>query len=446
MQVSLTATGGLERRLEVAVPAERVQGAVEERLREISRTARLKGFRPGKAPMVVVKQQFGSQVHAEVVSELLRSTFSEALTQEKLTPAAGPKIEPLAMAPGSELRYAAVFEILPEIQPKSPESFTIERPVAEVTDADLEAMLESMRRQRPVFREVEREARETDRATVDFEGRLNGALFEGGTGTDVPFIIGSGRLLPDFDVAVRGLKVGETRQVPVSFPADYGSQDLAGQTAQFTITLKRLEEQSLPPIDEEFAKAFGVAEGSVETLREEVRASMERELNDAVRNRVRTQVLDALYRENPLELPRTLVEEQVQELQADMLRRMNQGRGQNAGNSAGQKPLTEIPPREPFEEPARRRVALGLLLGEIIRSQQIKLDRSRVQGRLADITSQYPNGEEMRRAYLQNADAMRQIESAVLEDQAIDWVLSKAQNRETPVTFRELTGFSSTPT
>jgi trigger factor len=434
MQVSLTTTGGLERRLEVAVPAERVQGAVDERLKEISRTARLKGFRPGKAPLVVVKQQFGTQVHAEVVSELLRSSLSEAMTLEKLTPAAGPRIEPLAMAPGSELRYAAVFEVLPEIRPKSPESLVIERPVASVTEADLDAMLESMRRQRPNYVAVERPARDTDRVKVDFEGRVDGAVFPGGEGKDVEFVIGGGRLLPDFDAAVRGMSVGDTKSAPVSFPPDYGGQELAGRTAEFTISLKSVEEQSLPPIDAEFCAAFGVTEGGVERLRAEVRESMERELNEAVRNRVRLQVLDGLYRENPLELPRTLVEEQIQELQADMVRRM------------GRKAPAEPPSREPFEEPARRRVALGLLLGEIIRTEGIKLDRSRVQGRLADITSQYPNAEEMRRAYLQNADAMRQIESAVLEDQAIDWVLSKAVNAEKPMSFRELTGFEANPT
>jgi trigger factor len=434
MQVSLTTTSGLERRLEVAVPAERVQGAVEERLKEISRTARLKGFRPGKAPLVVVKQQFGTQVHAEVVSELLRSSLNEAMTLEKLTPAAGPRIEPLAMAPGSELRYAAVFEVLPEIRPKSPETLVIERPVAAVTDADLDAMLESMRRQRPNYVVVERPARDTDRVKVDFEGRLDGTAFPGGEGKDVEFVIGGGRLLPDFDTAVRGMTAGETKSAPVSFPADYGGKELAGRTAEFTISLKSVEESSLPPLDAEFCAAFGVSEGGVERLRAEVRESMERELNEAVRNRVRLQVLDGLYRENPLELPRTLVEEQIRELQADMARRM------------GRQAPAEPPSREPFEESARRRVALGLLLGEIIRAEGIKLDRSRVQGRLADITSQYPNAEEMRRAYLQNADAMRQIESAVLEDQAIDWVLSKAVNTEKPMSFRELTGFEATPT
>jgi trigger factor len=242
--------------------------------------------------------------------------------------------------------------------------------------------------------------------------------------------VGSGRLLPQFEAAVRGMKPGESKVVPVTFPADYGAKELAGQTAQFTISLKKLEEQSLPAFDEEFCRAFGISEGGVEKLRQEVRASMERELNEAVRNRIRTQVLDALYKDNPLELPKALVDEQVQELQADMLRRM------------GQREVKELPPREPFEEPARRRVALGLILGEIIRAQEIKVDRSRVQGRLADLTAQYPNADEMRRAYLQNADAMRQIESAVLEDQAIDWVLSKAKNVEKPASFKELTGFN----
>jgi trigger factor len=433
MQVSLTATGGLERRLEVAVPAERVQQAVHERLKEISRTVRLKGFRPGKAPLAVVKQQFGSQVHAEVISELLRSTFSEAVTREKLTPAAGPRIEPLAMEPGAELRYAATFEVLPELALKPPDSLTVERPVAEVTERDVDAMIESLRRQRPRFEPVDRAARDSDRATVDFEGRIDGEAFQGSTGKDVAFVVGSGQLLPQFEGAVRGLSAGATRSAPVVFPPDYANKDLAGRTAEFSITLKKVEEQSLPPVDEDFCKAFGVESGDAAKLREDVRGSMEREMQEAIRKRVRAQVLDALYRENPLELPRSMVEEQIQELQVQLLR------------SRGATEVKELPPREPFEEPARRRVALGLIIGELIRAQGLQLDRARVQSRLAEITAQYPNAEEMRRAYLQSADAMRQIESAVLEDQAIDWVLARARNVEQPATFAELTGFTHNP-
>ena len=430
MQVSLTATGGLERRLEVAVPAQRVASEVEQRLRKISRTARLKGFRPGKAPLTIVRKQFGEQVHAEVVSELMRRTFAEAVSQEKLKPAAGPRIEPIAMEPGADLRYAAVFEVLPEIKLKPFENISVERPVAPVTDADVDAMLESMRRQRPVFTAVERPAKDTDRLTIDYEGRIDGAGFEGGEGKEVSFILGSGRIMKDLEAVLRGAAPGETRMASVTFPAEHPNKTLAGKQAEFTLTVKKVEEQSLPPIDEEFCRSFGVEEGGVDALRTEVRQSMEQELAQIVRNRLRTQVLDALYRENRIEVPRALVDEQVQQMQIDAARRL------------GIRDASQLPPREQFEEPARRHVALGLILGEIIREHGLKVDRERVHARVDEIASAYPaNSDEVRRAYLQNAEAMRQIESAVLEDQAVDWVLERVRVTDRPTTFRDLTGF-----
>ncbi len=432
MQVSLTATGGLERRLEVAVPAQRIASEVEERLKRISRTARLKGFRPGKAPLTVVRRQFGEQVHAEVVGDLMRTTLAEAIDQEKLKPAAGPRIEPITVEPGSDLRYAAVFEVLPDIQLAPVENLEIERPVAPVTDDDVDAMIESMRRQRPVFTVVERGARQTDRVTIDFEGRIDGARFEGGEGTDLSFILGSGRIMKDLEAAIEGAAAGDTRTATVKFPAEHPNKTLADREAQFTLTVKKVEEQSLPPVDEEFCKAFGVEEGGVEALRAEVRQSMERELEQIVRNRVRGQVLDALYRENRFEVPRSLVEEQIQQMQLDAARRM------------GVRDASQLPPREPFEEPARRRVALGLILGEIIRQQGLKPDRERVMARVDEIAAAYPNSDEVRAAYLKSAEAIRQIESAVLEDQAIDWVLERARVTERPASFRELTGFGQT--
>lgn len=429
MQVSLTATGGLERRLEVAVPAQEVSTEVEQRLKRISRTARLKGFRPGKAPYNVIRQQYGDQVHAEVVGDLMRSSFAEAVSKENLKPAAGPRIEPLDMQPGADLRYAAVFEILPEVKLASPENIAIERPTASVTDADLEAMIESMRRQRPVFTEVQRPAQDTDRVTLDYDGRLDGVPFEGGEGRDVNIIVGSGRVLKELDDGVKNVPIGEQRTISVKYPDDHASKALAGRTAEFTLTVKKVEEQSLPPIDDEFLTAFGVKEGGMEALRAEVRKSMERELEDVVRNRVRNQVMDALYKENAVETPRALVDEQIQQLQADMARRMG---AQNANH---------MPQRELFEEPAKRRVALGLIIAEIVRTESLKVDRERVMSRLNDIVATYPNAEEMRRAYLQSAEAMRQIESAVLEDQAVDWVIARAKLTDRQHSFKELTGF-----
>ena len=429
MEVSLSETGGLSRRLEVAVPASEVANEVQQRLRRLSRTARLKGFRPGKAPIAIVRQQFGEQVHAEVVSDLLRSSFAEAVTQEHLKPAAGPRIEPIALQPGADLKYAAVFEILPEVTVKPFGTIAVERPSASVTDADLEAMIESMRRQHPKFAPVQRPAQTTDRVTIDYDGRVDGAAFEGSEGRDVNFIVGAGRVLSQLETAVVGASSGETRTANVAYPAGHASTALAGRTAEFTLTVKQIEEQTLPEVDEEFCRAFAVEEGGVEALRAEVRKSMERELEGVIRNRVRAQILDGLYRDNPLDVPRAMVEESIQRLQADMAQRI------------GARDAAQLPARESFEEPARRRVALGMVMAEIARAEDLKPDRARVLSRVDELAAQYPNSEEVRRAYLQNSEAMRQIESAVLEDEVVERVLAQAQVTERPMSFRDLTGF-----
>lgn len=431
MQVSLTATGSLERRLEVAVPAERVDTEVTQRLKRLSRTARLKGFRPGKAPLLVIQKQFGEQVHAEVVGDLMRATFAEAVTQEKLKPAAGPRIEPLAVQPGADLKYAAVFEVLPDVKIKPLTSVQVEKPIASITEADIDAMVESMRKQRPDFLPVERPAQETDRVTIDYHMHADdGAEHAHQHDHDVHFIVGSGRVMPELDAAVKGLKAGESRGISTPLPPDPAAPQLAGRNAEMHFTVKKVEEQRLPALDESFFQAFGVKEGGLDALRKEVRDSMNSEIEGLTRDRLRMQVMDALYRDNPIELPRALVDEQVQQLQLDMGRRM------------GAKDVSQLPPREPLEEPARRRVALSLLIGEIVRAEQIHADRERVLARLNEMAANYPNADEVRRTYLQNPDALRHIESAVLEEQVLDWVLGQAKVTEKPVTFTELTGFN----
>jgi trigger factor len=429
MQVSLTATGGLERRLEVAIPAAQVDGEVAQRLTKISRTARLKGFRPGKAPLAVIRKQYGEQVHGEVINDLMRASFSEAVAREKLNPAGGPRIEPIALNPGADLKYAAVFEVLPEVRLQPLNELLIDRPVASVAEHDLQAMLDTLRKQRPVFNEVARAAATNDRVTVDFTGTIEGTEFDGGSGTAVPIVIGAKQVMKEFEDALIGTSAGETRNFDATFSADHTNKTLAGKTATFNVKVTKVEEQAPAPLDEAFAKGFGIADGSLETLRAEVRANMERELNEAIRQKLRAQVLEGLYVKNPLELPRQLVEEQIQELQAEMLRR------------AGVRDAKQLPPREPFEQPARRRVALSLLVSELVRSANLKVSREAVVEKLNELAGSYSNPEEVRRAYLQNADMMRQIESQVLETQAIDWVLSQAKVNDRPATFAELTQF-----
>jgi len=431
MQVSVETTGALERRMEVSVPRERIEQAIEERLKRVSRTAKLKGFRPGKVPIKVVKQQFGAQVRQEVISDLMQSSFAEAVTEHKLSPAAGPRIEPLAVGPDEDLRYRATFEVLPEIELAGIEGIAVMRPVAEVTEGDIDAMVANLREQRPRFEAVERECREGDRVTMDFEGRIDGEPFEGSKGEDVAVLLGSGRMLKDFEAGIVGVRADEHRAVNVPYPADYHNAALAGRTAAFDVHVKKVEERRLPDLDEEFCREYGVLEGGVEQLRREVRDNMERELADNVRARLKQQLLDGLLKANPVEVPKGFVDAQIREMQLEAARRM------------GATDASQLPAAEAFVDAARRRVALGLLMGEVIKSHGVKLDRERVESKLADIASTYPDPEAVIRAYRQNADAMRQVENLALEEQAVDLLLEHAKVTDQPSTFKDVMNFGA---
>jgi trigger factor len=364
----------------------------------------------------------------------MSSTRAEAITQEKLRPAARPHIEPLATQRGSDLKYAAVFEVLPEVQLKPLEGLALEKPAASVTEADIDAMVESMRKQRPVFTEVDRPARDSDRVTLDYHMHAeDGSEHAHKHDQDASFVIGEGRVAGELNEAVKGMRAGESKGITMPLPADPAAPQLAGKSAEMHFTIKKVEEQSLPGLDAEFMRSFGVQDGNFEALRSEVRESMEREIDNLSRERLRTQVMDALYKDNPIEVPRSLIEEQIQHMQLDMGRRI------------GARDVSQLPPREPFEEPARRRVALGLLLGSLVSSAGLKPDRQRILDRVNEIAAGYPNPDEVRRTYLQNADAMRSVESAVLEDQALDWVLERANITEKAQSFSELTGFGRRP-
>jgi trigger factor len=431
MQVSLEATGALERRMEVQVPAERVEKAIDERLKSLSRTVRLKGFRPGKVPVTVVRQQFGQQVRQEVVSDVVQSSFQEAVAQQNLTPATGPRIEPISTDQGSDLKYRAVFEIFPQVELKGLDSIEITRPTGEVTAADIDAMIDNLRQQRPAFSAVEREAQDTDRVTIDFVGTIDGKPFDGGEGEQVPVVLGAGRMLADFESGIKGMKAAEQKTIDVSFPENYGAAEVAGKTAQFAITVHKVEERKLPELDDEFCKSFGVDEGGIEQLRKEVEDNMRRELADAVHARVKKQVLDALIAANPLEVPKALVDAQVRDLQVEAGRRM------------GAKDVSQLPPAESFVEPAKRRVALGLLINEAIKQSGLEVDQERVQERLEELAQQFPEPEKALQTYRSNPQIRRQIESSVLEDQAIAWIAERAKVTEQASSFKELMNFGA---
>jgi trigger factor len=359
----------------------------------------------------------------------MQRSFVEAVTQEKLRPAGDPRIEPLQVELGAELRYAAVFEVLPEIKLNPLDRLTVNRPVAEVTAADVDAMLESMRRQKPVFTPVERAAVATDRVTIAFEGRIDGEIFPGGQGEELKVVLGAGMILQELDAALHGMKAGEEKQAPARFPDDYAAKSVAGKDAQFALRVKLVEEQSLPELDEAFVRGFGMNEGGVDEFRAQVRATMEQEVADTVQQRLREQLLEQLHAANPLELPRVMIDEQVRDLQVQVLRRM------------GVQKVEQLPPREPYEEAARKRVALGLIIGEIVRANGIRIERGRVERRLNAAVASHEDPEGVRRQYLQSREAMAQFESAALEDQALDWVLGQVKVKDVPSSFADLTGF-----
>jgi trigger factor len=429
MQVSVESIGKLERRMQVQVPAERVSEEIATRLKNLSRTARLKGFRPGKAPLTVIRRQFGQQVHREVIGELMQSSFAEAVSQKQLAPAGSPRIEPKSVDEGQDLTYVATFEVFPEVALQPVNALAVDKVTAEVGEADVDAMIERLRKQQTKYSAADRAAATGDKVTIDFTGTIDGVPFAGGKGDNVGIVVGEGRMLPQLEQGLIGSSAGETRDVGVDFPSDYRATELAGKHAVFKVDVKSVEEPTLPALDEEFCAVFGVTEGGVPKLREDVAANMRRELDQNIRNRNKTAVLEKLYQANPVDVPNALLEAQIRDMQIDVMRR------------TGAKDVSQAPNREPFVEPARRRVALGLLINDIIRREKLVLDPARSDARLDEMVSGYGDAAALKRAYLQNADAMRQVESLALEDQVVDWILANAQVHEKPSTFRELMNF-----
>lgn len=430
LEVSLESGVGLERRLQVRVPAMRIEREVEVRLRSVSRSANLKGYRPGKVPEKVIRQRFGEQVRREVMQDIIRSTYGEALSRQQLRPAGEPQIDaaPDAGASGADFAYTASFEVFPEFTVAGLDTVAITRPEPAFDDADVEFISNNLRRQRSHWHVADREARLGDRVIVDFEGRLNGAPMPGGTGEKVPVELGAGRMVEDFERQLVGVKAGESPQIRVQFPVDYPNRELAGQTADFSVQVGEVSEQHLPEIDEEFIRAFGVESGSQDDFLRDLREIMGDEFAARARADVKRQLLEQLLKSNPIEIPVILVEQEATSLQSDAMR--------NLGVSdAGQAPALES-----FRQTAERRVRLGLLIGELIREQELVVDREKVRERIEQLSRGYENPDEIRKLYYQTAQLLAQVENSVLEEQVVDWLAGQAAVTPNPTTFRALVG------
>lgn len=428
MQVSVESSEGLERRMTVELPAEMINEAVEKRLKEVSRTVKLDGFRPGKVPMSVVRKRFAGEVRQEIFGNLVQSSYFQALSQEKLQPAGEPAIEPIEKPMEEGMAYTAVFEVMPEITLNDLSNSTIRRPVVDVTDEDLQAMIEKLRKQRTTWNDVEREAGNEDQITINFKGYIDGEVFDGGSADGVPLILGSNNMIDGFEEGLVGAKAGESRTLELTFPEKYQSEALAGKAATFEVEISKVAEPVLPEVDDEFVKAFGVTEGGVEALHKEIRGNMERELEEKIRGLLKEQVMDVLLEVNPVEVPQALVKQESKALREQTKSNMAQ---------SGQSSNIDLP-IELFEEQARKRVALGLVMSEMIKQNDIELDAARVRAKVEQFAQSYETPQEVIDYYYSNKEQLSGVENVVVEEQLVDWVLEQAKVEDTDSGFDEV--------
>ncbi|MBE0363574.1 trigger factor [Pseudoalteromonas ulvae UL12] len=427
MQVSVETTQGLERRLTITVPAENIDSEVKKRLQQLSKTQRIDGFRPGKVPVSIINKRYGAAVRQEVAGELMQRKYYEAVIAEKLNPAGAPTFAPKALEAGKDLEFSATFEVYPEVEIKDLEKINVEKPVVEVTDADLAKMLETLRKQHATWAESDAASAENDRVTIDFVGTIDGEVFEGGKAEDFPLELGQGRMIPGFEDNIVGKKAGEEVVADVTFPEEYHAENLKGKAAQFTITVKKVEAQQLPELNEEFAALFGVAEGGVDALKEEVKRNMTRELDQAIKGKVKEQVIAGLLETNDVDAPSALVSQEIDALRQQAAQRF----GGNAQN------MPELP-AELFQEQAAKRVKTGLLLGQVIKANEIKVDDAKVEALIATVASAYEDPTEVVEYYKSNNELMQQMQNVAMEEQAVETILAAATVAEVNAAFDDI--------
>ncbi|GGW86292.1 trigger factor [Alteromonas halophila] len=429
MQVSVETTQGLERRLTITVPADSVDTAVKSRLQQLAKTQRINGFRPGKVPVSVIKKRFGQAVRQEVAGDVMQQNFYQAVMQEKIQPAGMPKFELTKDQDGEDLQFVASFEVYPEVEVKGVDEMEIEKPVVEIKDEDLDSMMETLQKQHATWKEVKRKAKKDDRMVIDFVGSIDGEEFDGGKAEDFTLELGQGRMIPGFEKPLVGAKAGEDVTVEVTFPEDYHAEALKGKDAVFQVHVKKVEGQQLPKVDDEFATLFGVQEGGVDALRDEVRKNMQRELDQTLKSQVKENVISELVEKNEIDLPQSLIDQEINALREQAKQRFaQQGGGDN---------LPELP-ADLFQDNAKRRVTIGLLLGEIIKQNELEADEKKVQEMIETQASAYEDPQEVIDYYKTNQELMQQMQNVALEEQAIEWVLDQAKVKEVNKGFDEV--------
>ncbi len=430
MQVSVESSEGLERKLKIAVPEDQISEAVQQKLQQLTRTVKIKGFRPGKVPLKVVRQRYGGQVREEVIGDLVQKTFYEAVSQEKLRPAGMPSIDTSAAAEGEGLEYTATFEVYPEIEPADLGGRRIEVPATGIGDEDVEKMLETIRRQNATWEEVERPCETGDRVVVDYTGTINGEPFPGGSGEDMAIELGQGRMIPGFEDGLVGAAAGESRTLELTFPEDYHASEVAGKPARFEVNVKKVEAPKLPEVDDALAERLGIREGGVEAMRAEIRTSMEREAEKTLKEKRKQAVMDALLEANPVDVPEALVTSESQNMAQQMASNLMQ-QGMQREQLSGLDPSI-------FREQAERRVKLGLILAEIVQKQGLKVEPGELREAVEAIAAPYEHPEEVVKWYFGDKQRLSEVESAVLEEKVVEWALEQMEVVENKVKFDEL--------
>lgn len=427
MQVSVETTSQIERRVTVQIPAGEVDQAVSERLRDTAQRVRLNGFRQGRVPMAVVKQRYGRDVRNEVVGELMRQNYVKAIAEQSLNPAGYPDIEPTVNEAGKDLEFVATLEIYPEIELASIEGAEIARPVAKVTDADIDQMIETLRKQNTGWEPVEREAADGDQVKIDFRGYLGDEPFEGGEAEGHELVIGSNSFIPGFEEQLVGAKAGDEKTLKVTFPEDYQAEHLAGQEAIFEVKIHRVNAQQLPEVDAEFIQCFGVEEGDLDKFRSEVRNNMQREIKQAVDNRVKQQVLEALQKANDVPVPASLIEQETDTLKRQAAQQFSLGDDFDVSQL----------PDELFADQAKSRVQVGLLLAKVIETHGLEASDDEIKAKVEELAQQYQQPEEVIDYYLKDEQMKNQVKSAVLEEKAVDTLLAQARVKDIAMSYEQ---------
>ncbi|MBM6551930.1 trigger factor [Marinomonas ostreistagni] len=427
MQVSVETTSPIERVLTISVPAARIDDQVSSEVAKTAKTVRIDGFRKGKVPVSVVKKRYGQSIRMEAIEQIMRDAYVEAIQAESIQPAGMPSIEPKTIAEGSDLEFIAKVEVYPTIELADASGIEVTRVVSEVTEADVDTMLETLRKQNADWVAVDREAQDGDQVTIDFVGYLGDEAFEGGAAEGHKLVLGSNSMIPGFEEGIVGIKAGEERTISVTFPEQYQAEHLAGQEATFKITAQAVEAQELPELNDEFAGKFGLENATLEGLRAEVQKNMERELSQAVKGKLKNSLFDQLLALNPVDVPAALVDQEVDGLRKQAAQQFGGAQGFDASQL----------PAELFQDEAKKRAALGLLISEVIQKEELTVEDERVRAFLEDMAQAYQQPQQVVDFYLNNKEQLAQVQSAVLEEQVVDKLLESAKITEVTLSYED---------